>query len=55
MIMLGSAGTSDFDAEMVRALVDVDYGGRGYSCRDPEGNAWSFGTYDPWKAEKSDR
>ena len=25
-----------------------DYGGRGYSARDPEGNAWSFGDYDPW-------
>lgn len=24
-----------------------DLGGRGYSCRDPEGHVWSFGTYDP--------
>jgi uncharacterized glyoxalase superfamily protein PhnB len=23
--------------------------GRGYSCRDPEGHVWSFGTYDPWE------
>jgi uncharacterized glyoxalase superfamily protein PhnB len=23
---------------------------RGYSCRDPEGHIWSFGTYDPWDA-----
>jgi uncharacterized glyoxalase superfamily protein PhnB len=22
--------------------------GRGYSCRDPEGHVWNFGTYDPW-------
>lgn len=22
--------------------------GRGYSCRDPEGHIWNFGTYDPW-------
>ncbi len=29
-------------------LEDADYGGRGYSCRDPEGHFWSFGTYDPW-------
>ena len=28
-------------------LVDQDYGGRGYSCRDPEGQVWSFGSYDP--------
>ena len=27
---------------------DKDYGGRGYSARDPEGNVWSFGSYDPW-------
>ncbi len=25
-----------------------DYGGRGFSCLDPEGHVWSFGTYDPW-------
>ncbi|MGH6622275.1 MAG: VOC family protein, partial [Alphaproteobacteria bacterium] len=25
-----------------------DYGGRLYVCRDPEGNVWSFGSYDPW-------
>lgn len=28
---------------------DKDYGGRGYSARDPEGNVWSFGSYDPWR------
>lgn len=27
---------------------DQDYGGRVYSARDPEGNVWSFGSYDPW-------
>lgn len=27
---------------------DEDYGGRGYAARDPEGNVWSFGNYDPW-------
>ena len=35
-------------AEIVEKLADADYGGRGYSCRDPEGHVWSFGTYDPW-------
>ena len=30
---------------------DQDYGGRGYSARDPEGNVWSFGSYDPWADE----
>jgi uncharacterized glyoxalase superfamily protein PhnB len=37
-------------AEVVMPLVDQDYGGRGYSCRDLEGHVWSFGTYDPWAA-----
>ena len=35
-------------AEIVLGPDDKDYGGRGYSARDPEGNVWSFGTYDPW-------
>jgi uncharacterized glyoxalase superfamily protein PhnB len=32
-------------AEVVRGLLDEDYGSRGFSVRDPEGNIWSFGTY----------
>lgn len=35
-------------AEIVRDPQDEDYGGRGFSCRDPEGQLWNFGTYDPW-------
>ena len=35
-------------AEIVMDIKDEDYGGRGYSCRDPEGHLWNFGTYDPW-------
>jgi uncharacterized glyoxalase superfamily protein PhnB len=34
-------------AEIVRGLKDEDYGSRGYTVRDPEGNLWSFGTYRP--------
>lgn len=30
-----------------RDLVDHDYGGRGGSVLDPEGNHWSFGSYQP--------
>ena len=37
-------------AEIAMELVDQDYGGRGYSCRDPEGHLWNFGSYDPWVA-----
>ena len=32
-------------AEVVRGLKDEDYGSRGFTVRDPEGNLWSFGTY----------
>jgi uncharacterized glyoxalase superfamily protein PhnB len=32
-------------AELVKDLEDEDYGSRGFSVRDPEGNLWSFGTY----------
>ena len=35
-------------AEIIRDPRDEDYGGRGYSARDPEGNVWSFGSYDHW-------
>jgi uncharacterized glyoxalase superfamily protein PhnB len=37
-------------ADVVRALEDMDYGSREFSARDPEGNLWSFGTYDPFAA-----
>jgi uncharacterized glyoxalase superfamily protein PhnB len=49
----------DVDAHHARAAgarivippEDQDHGGRFYSCRDPEGNLWSFGSYDPWESE----
>ena len=49
----------DVDAHHARAVAagakvimppeDKGYGGRGYSCLDPEGHLWNFGTFDPWK------
>jgi uncharacterized glyoxalase superfamily protein PhnB len=42
------AGAVAAGAEIIMPLKDESYGGRGYSCRDPEGHVWSFGTYDPW-------
>jgi uncharacterized glyoxalase superfamily protein PhnB len=49
--------TDDPDAAFQRAveagatvqleMVDQDYGGRGGSVVDPEGNHWSFGSYQP--------
>ncbi len=35
-------------------LADTDYGSRGYTAKDLEGQVWSFGTYRPggyWSAE----
>ena len=32
---------------VVRAMVDQDYGGRGGTVADPEGNDWSIGSYQP--------
>ncbi|MFD8543656.1 VOC family protein [Streptomyces sp. NPDC059649] len=32
-------------AEITDEPADTDYGSRGFSARDPEGNRWSFGTY----------
>lgn len=37
-------------AEILRDIQDQDYGGRDYTCRDPQGQIWSFGSYDPWAA-----
>ena len=34
-------------AEIVMEPADLPYGSRDYAARDPEGNLWSFGTYDP--------
>jgi uncharacterized glyoxalase superfamily protein PhnB len=49
----------DIDAHYVRArnagceividLKTASNGERNYTCRDPEGHLWSFGTYDPWQ------
>ncbi|MET0320018.1 MAG: VOC family protein [Duganella sp.] len=34
-------------ADVLLEIKDEDYGGRGFTCRDPEGHLWSIGTYDP--------
>jgi uncharacterized glyoxalase superfamily protein PhnB len=36
-------------AEIVEALKDKPYGGRGFACLDSEGHLWHVGTYDPWE------
>jgi len=42
------ARAKEAGAEILTAVADQDYGGRLYSCRDPEGHLWHFGSYDPW-------
>ncbi len=29
-------------------IKDEPYGGRDFTCRDPEGHIWTIGSYDPW-------
>jgi uncharacterized glyoxalase superfamily protein PhnB len=38
-------------AAIVIGIVDEEYGGRGFTCRDLEGHIWSVGTYDPWQEQ----
>jgi uncharacterized glyoxalase superfamily protein PhnB len=38
-------------AVIVDDYAEKDYGGAGYSCHDPEGHLWYFGSYDPWQPE----
>ena len=36
-------------ATILAEIEDQDFGGRLFTCRDPEGHVWSFGSYDPWE------
>jgi uncharacterized glyoxalase superfamily protein PhnB len=38
-------------AVIPREIQDTPYGSREFSVKDPEGNSWSVGTYDPWAAK----
>jgi uncharacterized glyoxalase superfamily protein PhnB len=35
-------------AEFLQELETKSYGGRSFIVRDPEGQIWSLGEYDPW-------
>lgn len=35
-------------AKIVVEIREEDHGGRFYSCRDPQGQLWNVGSYDPW-------
>lgn len=34
-------------AAIIAPLTEKPYGGKDYTCQDPEGHIWSFGTYRP--------
>jgi uncharacterized glyoxalase superfamily protein PhnB len=40
-------------AEVVMELKEMEYGGKAFSLRDPEGYLWSVGEYDPWAFESA--
>ena len=44
------ATAKDAGAKMVLDIRDMDYGGRGFTCRDLEGYLWSIGSYNPWQS-----
>lgn len=39
------ARAKDLGARILRDMEDADYGSRGFTVADAEGNRWSFGTY----------
>ena len=38
--------------EIIMDIEEQEYGGKLYTCRDPQGQIWSFGSYDPWDQQK---
>ena len=39
------ARAEELGVTFTRPMEEADYGSRGFSVLDPEGNSWSFGTY----------
>ncbi|MCZ6574638.1 MAG: VOC family protein [Planctomycetota bacterium] len=35
-------------ADILEDIHDFEFGGRMFTCRDPEGHVWTFGSNDPW-------
>lgn len=40
-------------AKILLDLEEKDYGGKGFTCSDPEGHIWSIGSYDPWRTSNA--
>jgi uncharacterized glyoxalase superfamily protein PhnB len=41
-------------AEIVFDLVEKEYGGKAFTCRDAEGHLWQVGDYNPWETTAKD-
>jgi uncharacterized glyoxalase superfamily protein PhnB len=39
------------EGSIIREMQNTGYGSREFTVKDPEGNSWSVGTYDPWKVQ----
>jgi uncharacterized glyoxalase superfamily protein PhnB len=39
-------------ARMVADLETKEYGGKAFTCADPEGHIWHVGTFDPWETHQ---
>jgi uncharacterized glyoxalase superfamily protein PhnB len=39
-------------AQMLMDLEEKEYGGKAFTCSDPEGHIWHIGTYDPWESKE---
>ena len=52
-VVRSPAGAVAHGARVVTPIEDKPHqgGGRGYTCRDPEGNLWNVGSYDPFRPE----
>ena len=44
----------DAGANIVMELEEQEYGGSLFAVRDPEGQLWNVGSYDPWAEHKGD-
>jgi uncharacterized glyoxalase superfamily protein PhnB len=51
MVQPGDIGGAQTQTQTTYLVVDEDYGGRGFTCHDPEGHIWSIGSYHLWQAQ----
>jgi uncharacterized glyoxalase superfamily protein PhnB len=44
------ASAKSAGAKILIDLETKEYGGKAFTCSDPEGHIWHIGTYDPWES-----